>query len=445
MRKNGEIFKVVIVLLCLPAIIFSLSLRQAQESLLYNNLDIVAAYQDYCKKSFEEAEAKSGWWPSLDVVGSYDYFSERNSIKFPDNLPVPPASPLSALAGKSLTMGNYYRAEAGLDLSYPITSAFVNIFNVRYRHLGLQMKDAQNEGLKSQLSFKLGALYFLWSLSYGQAEVYQTLVTQLTEQAAQVKNLKTGGVASSSNVLDALARLASAKADLVTAQNQTDSLRLELVDFTQCKDSAPVPEEYSFDLDPAALMALDTVTLNDTRPELAAMDLGMNQLLALQDIIRGQKYPNLIAVAGYRYGNPGLRMGGTDFMGYAEAGLTLKWNLFDGFKVTNQRKQTAQQAEIIKYQKQQQIDAFNNAIKNAKLQITRAIRQQDAAQASLAAAEAVVTDAKNSLTAGIVTQTDYLNALTARARAALAVKQAAFMRNMAVLQLYFASGKELKF
>jgi outer membrane protein TolC len=192
-------------------------------------------------------------------------------------------------------------------------------------------------------------------------------------------------------------------------------------------------------------MALDTLSLNSGRPELAAMDLGISQLSVLQDIIRGQKYPSLVAVVGYHYANPGLKMGGTDFMGYGQAGLALTWNLFDGFKVTNQRKQTAQQAEIVKYQKQQLVDTWNNAIKNAKLQVTRSVRQIDAAQASFAAAEAVAADAKNSVAAGVITQSDYLNALTARARAALAVKQAAFMKNMALLQLYFASGMELKF
>jgi outer membrane protein TolC len=441
MNKSSAFFVAGIGLLCLPAVIFGLSLKQAQESMLYNNLDIVVAYQDYCKKSFEEAEAKAVWWPSLDMVGSYNYFSEKNSITFSSDIPgIPPN-----LAGKTMPMGNKYRAEAGLDVSYPLTAALVNIYNVRYRHLALQMKDTQNAGLKNQLSFKLGALYFLWSLSFSQVEVYQTLIEQLTDQAAQAQNLKTGGLASSSKVLDALARLASAKADLVTAQNQSDSLKYEFVNFTQCKDSALAPEGYSFAMDSAALTALDTVSLNSSRPELAAMDLGVSQLSVLQDIIRGQKYPNLVAVAGYRYANPGLKMGSDGFMGYGQAGLQLKWNLFDGFRVTNQRKQAAQQAEIVKFQKQQQIDTWNNAIKNARLQLTRAVRQQDAAQASFTAAEAVTADAKNSMAAGVITQSDYLNALTARARAALAVKQAAFLKNMAILQLYFASGRELKF
>lgn len=439
MKKSGVFIITGICLFFLPAVIHGLSLRQAQESMLNNNLDIVMAYQDYCKKSFEEAEAKAAWWPSLDMVGTYNYFSEKNSIVYPSDIPIP------AMAGKTMTLGTNYRAEAGLDLSYPITTAFVNRYNVRYRRLALQVKDAQNAGLKNQLSLRLGAMYFLWSLSFRQVEVYQTLVEQLNQQAAQAQNQKTAGLAASSKVLDALARVASAKADLISAQNQSDSLRYELVNFTQCQDTAPAPEDYSFGMDSFSLMALDTVSLNSGRPELAAMDLGITQLLVLQDIIRGQKYPNLVAVAGARYANPGLKMGSDDFMLYGQAGAQLRWNLFDGFRVTNQRKQTAQQAEVVKFQKQQMIDTWNNAIRSAKLQVTRALRQSEAAQASLVAAEAVAVDAKNSLSAGVVTQTDYLNALTARARAALAVKQAEFAKNMAILQLYFAAGRELKF
>jgi outer membrane protein TolC len=423
-----------------------LSLKEAQESLLSNNLDIVSANQDYGRKSYEEAEAKAAWWPSLDVVGSYNYFTEKNTITFPnDGLS---GTPLAGLAGRSLSMGNNYRAEAGVDLVYPLTSSLVNIYNVRYRRLGLRTKDAQNAGLRNQLSFRLGAMYFAWILSYGQTDVYRKLVDQLAEQATQARNLSAGGVSSNSKVLDALARLAAAKADLVTAQNQCDSLRFEIVNFTRCKDSAVSPEDYSFGLDSEAVAALDTVGLNVSRPELRAVDLVISQQSALSDIISGQKYPNLVASLGYRYGNPGLKMGGTEFMNYGQVGLQLKWStlsLFGWSASSSQQKQVSYGIESAKYQKQQMVDAWENAIRNAKLQVTRAMRQRDAARAALTAAEAVSADAKNSLAAGVATQTDVLNALTARARADLSVRQAEFMKNMAILQLYFAAGREISY
>ncbi len=442
MKRTGITALCLLFAAFVPAHSSGLSLREAQESLLSNNLDIVSAYQDYCKKSYEEAEAKAAWYPSLDVVGNYNYFTEKNSIDIPSGF-FAPGSP-----AKEGALGANYRAEAGLDLSYPLTTALVNMYNVRYRRIGLKAKDAQNAGLKNQLSFRLGAMYFAWILSYGQVDVYQTLVRQLADLVTQARNLASGGMASSSKVLDAAARLASAQADLTSAQNQCDSLRYEIVNFTKCKDSAVSPLDYAFGIDSEAVAGLDTVCLNAARPELVAIDLLISQQSALSDIISGQKYPNLVASVGYRYANPGLKMGGTDFMGYGQAGLQLKWStlsLFDWSAPSSQQKQVAYQIETAKYQKQQMIDAWDNAIKNAKLQVTRAMRQRDAARAALAAAEAVEKDAKNGLAAGTATQTDVLNALTSRARADLSVRQAEFTKNLAILQLYFAAGREITF
>jgi len=416
-----------------------LTLKRAQEMMLFRNSDMVIANQEYCKKAWEETEAKAVWYPSLDIVGSYNYFSQKNSIAFPDNLPIP------GFAGQTLYLGNNYRAEIGADLSWPLTAAFVNTYNVRYNHLGLNAKYAQNQGLKNQLSFRLGAMYLQWSMCFQQVDVYNTLVAQLTELTAQTEHLKAGGVASLSKVLDVKARLGSAQADLVAAHNQCDSLKLELLNFVQCIDSGFVPDASPFVLDSQSIASFDTLSLNMTRPELIAIDENVDRLTVLQSIISGQKYPALIAILGARYANPGLSNGATDFMAYGQAGLQLRWNLFDGWKVSSQHKETDQQIEISKTQREQLVDSWTKAIKTAKLQVNRSLSQSEAAEASLAAAEALANDAKNNLAAGVAMQSDVLNALTARSRAALAVKQAAFMKNLAILQLYYASGRELKF
>jgi outer membrane protein, adhesin transport system len=433
MRPLYAILIPFLLLNCLGASVSAseLTLKKAQELMLFRNFDLVIANEEYCKKSFEEAEAKGVWFPSFDVVGLYNHLTDSSSMTLGRQTFHIPYS-----ANKT---------EIGADLSYPLTTAFVNIFNVRYRHLALAAKDAQNQGLKNQLSFKLGAMFLQWNMSFQQVDVYNTLVTQLGELSKQTENLKAGGLASMSKVLDVKARLAGARADLVTAQNQCDSLKLELLNFIQCQDSVYEPDDYSFPIDSVALSSIDTVKLNAVRPELIAMDIGIDQLSVLQRIISGQKYPNLVAVAGYRYANPGLDMGNDNFMSYGQVGLQLRWNLFDGGKVSSQHRQTAQQIEIVQKQRQQLIDTWNNAVKNAKLLVVRAQRQSEAADASLGAAEALAADAKNNLAAGVATQADVLNALTARSRAALAVKQAGLMKNMAILQLYFASGKELKF
>ncbi len=429
-------------MLCMAWTALGLSLKQAQEIMLFKNTDIVIANQEFCKKGYEETEAKAVWYPSLDVVGSYNHVTENSSTTI-SGLPLPGLAPGSS---ETLPIPNSMnKTELGVDLTYPLTAAFVNVYNVRYRRLALTVKEAQNQGLKNLLSFKLGAIYLQWNMSYQQTDVYKTLIKQLEEMLNQTAKLKAGGLASSAKVLDVKARLAQAQSDLVTNQNQCDSLKLELLNFIQSPDSGFLPVDYSFAIDSQSLLATDSVGLNTSRPELVSLDIGMEQLAVFQSIISGQKYPNLIALAGLRYANPGLAMGKDQYMGYGLFGLQLKWNLFDGWKVSSQHKQTSEQIDILKTQRQQLIDMWSNAIKNAKLSIKRAEQQADAANASLSASDAYATDAQNNFAAGMATQTDVLNALTAKSKSALLVKQSIFMKNMAVLQLLFASGKELKF
>jgi outer membrane protein TolC len=445
MRPFYKILIAFLLLNCLgsSASASQLNLKKAQELLLFRNSEIVIANGDYCKKSFEESEAKALWYPSLDVVGSYAHLTDSQSTTMPTSKFNPLAAPGTTTSFNIPNSLN--KTEIGADLAYPITTALVNIYSVRYRHFALAAKEMQTSGLKNQLSFRLGAMFLQWNMSFKQVDVYNTLVAQLAELSKQTENLKTGGLASASKVLDVKARLAGARADLVTAENQCDSIKLELLNLIQCQDSVFEPSDYSFPVDSTSLASLDTVKLNTARPELMAIEIGIDQLSVFQRIISGQKYPNLVAFAGYRYANPGIAMGSDKFMSYGQAGLQLKWNLFDGGKVSSQHRQTGQQIEIVQMQRQQLIDTWNNAVKNAKLQVIRAMRQSEAADASLEAAEALANDAKNNLAAGVATQADVLNALTARSRAALAVKQAGFMKNLAMLQLYFASGKELKF
>ena len=416
----------------------AISLQQAQTMMFFKNLDLIIDRQEYCQKDYELAEAKSAWYPSIDLFGSYAYQSKKNSISLPIRSPFFPSGPLE--------MGVKDRSDIGVELTYPVTAAIVNIFNVKSRQLALQTKSAQDMALRNQLSFKLGTLYFLWNLSYSQMNVKKMLAAQFEANVAQLANLQAGGLSSASKVLEAKAGFENAKAQLVAEENRTDSLRLEMVNFIRCEDSAIVPEAYDFKGDSLAPEAFDTLSLNEYRPVLAALDLSIDQLITYNDVLTGRKYPNLLLNAAYHYGRPELEMSNDpDFMGYAVAGVQIRFNLFDGNKIVSQEQQTQQQIEILRNRKKQAINEFMNTIKSAKMQYMRAKRQKTAAQASLEAAVAVSKDVKNSLDAGLLTALDYQNALMAQATAELAVKQAEFMERTALLQVYFAVGKEIKF
>jgi outer membrane protein TolC len=312
--------------------------------------------------------------------------------------------------------------------------------------MDLQIKSMQNSALKNQLSYKLAVLYFSWDFSFCQTTVQKTLVSQLEAAVAQIKELRAGGVASSVKVLEAQAKLENAKVALCASENTTDSLKLELTDFIQYGDSAIIPENYDFKIDSLYISSIDTISLDVFRPELSALDLSAEQLSVYMDILSGQKYPNLVLSAGYHYGRPELNMGNNpDYMGYAIAALKFNFNIFDGYKISSMQSQAQQQIEMVRSRKKQLTNSFVNSIKSAKQDFLRAQRQKNAARISLEASHALAEDVKNSLNSGVSTSLDYLNALSSEAVAECGVKQAQFMEKMALLKIYYASGKELKY
>jgi outer membrane protein TolC len=372
----------------------------------------------------------------LDASASYSGFTQDNSLNI--NIAPSPKFPAGLSAKESFASD---REELGVDLSYPVTAAFVNTYNMKYHDLAIKTKFAQNAALKNQLSFKLGMLYFQWDFSYAQTDMQKLLVTQFQATVDQLKTLESGGMAAHSKVLQAQARLESAKVLLSACQNTLDSMRFELVNFIQSPDTTSAPEPYAFH----GQTSFDTVSLNTARPELIAMDLSVSQLTTFNDILTGQKYPNLVFDVGLRYGKPGLNMLGTDFMGYGVASAQLKFTIFDGFKVASQKHQNQTQIEIVQLQKQQLVNTFTNNIKTTKLELQWAKKQEASAMTSLEAANAFADDAKNSLASGTITALDYLDAVNGAAQAKLAVKQAKFMQNIATLKLYYVAGKDLLF
>jgi outer membrane protein TolC len=416
----------------------ALSLSKAQEMMFSKNLDIIISSQEYCKKDMELSEANTFWYPSVDADGYYSYQNKKNTITLPIKSVYLPSG--------ALEIGTYDKSDIGLDISYPLTSALVNIYNVKHARIGVQVKSYQNEALKNQLSFKLASMYLLWDFSFCKANMQKVLITQMDAAVIQLQTLKAGGMVSSARILEARAKLENARLELCTDENTTDSLRREITDLIQCGDINITPENYDFGIDSELVAGLDTISLDPYRPEITALDLSVDQLSVMLDILSGQKYPNFVLTAGYHYGRPELNMGtDPDYMGYATAAVKFNFNLFNGDRTTIKQRQTQQQIEIVKMQRTQMINTLNNSIKSAKQDFLRAIKRKKAARLSLDAADTLVTDLKNSLMLGTVTSVDYLSSLSSRAAAEYSLKQAEFMEKIAILKLFFASGKKLKY
>jgi outer membrane protein len=409
-----------------------MTLHEAYDRLFNNNLDIMVAQAELRKVEAELTETKSAWWPSVDVNGSYLYFSEKNSIKF-------------SLLGREIdtTIGTNDRAEIGLDLSYPLFTGFSRYYADHIKQQSVASKKAQLEGVINRITLTLGVLYLQWDLSYKQADLRRALVEQLETYTRQVTAMREAGTALQSKQLEAQARLQLARVDLAAAEDQSDSLRRELMSFILCKNNEIVPDSSGTAFD--TLPIPEQAVIDTLRPELVMLARLGDQIDLARRQLKFRHFPTIVGVIGGRYGKPGLAMGSDEYSGYGLAGLQLKWNLFDGLKVRSQYTQLDCQLELVDIERTRQIETLERTFAIAREQINNAANRLVATEESREAARALAEDLKNTLAAGMVTTADYLNALVNLAQAELMVEQAKTAKKIAMLKMLYAMGKEIKY
>jgi outer membrane protein len=424
-----------IALAALPLQAELLRLSDAQAQLFKNNLDILTAEAEAKKTHDELDEAYSSWWPSLDASASYSYLTEKSRIHLDMDSIMP-----GLIIDRAL--GANDRADFGLDISYPLFTGFSRYYAVAGRKEAVAGKQALLEAVKNRASLALGHLYFQWELSYKQTGLRTTLVEQLEMYAKQVAAQREAGTALQSKLLDARARLQLARVDLAAAADQTDSLRRELMSFILAKDPSLTP-------DTAGIVTLDTLpvpkAVKTERPEIVALDHAAAQIEHLRAALRYRHFPSLLGLAGLRYGRPGLNMGADEYMGYGLFGVQLKWNLFNGFRTRAEDALLQRQIDFINIERTRQIETILRTFELAKRQVVSAAERLSACEDAREAARALTTDLKNALAAGTVTATEYLDALVKQAQAELLVEQAKTIKKSALLRIWFAAGKTIKY
>ncbi len=424
-----------------------ISLGDLQTHMLEKNLDISIATQELGKSRNAESEARALLYPTVDLVGSYAYFSERNrmiqmesAIKYLPTLDTFILMPTGKT--KTVKLGDNDRADVGIDVAYPLTQAIVNKFNLQYRALGSSLKETQITQLENVLSFKLGMLYLQWEIARLQAKTQKRFIQQHERVYQNLQNQKESGIASRSRLLEASAKVAQSNYELVSFVNSADSIQQEIMQIAGIKDSTCEPIASSFDSswgDPLNV-AVDTL-----KPDLYALSIAASQFGALEKVQSGQHYPNLILTGGFRIANPGLALNDTVFMAYGMLGAQLRFTIFDGFKVKSQREQTRQNEDIVKTTRMNMYQTAQKNLVQLKSQFKKGEKQRVAAQTVYDAYAAVAADAKNSFDAGLITETDLQAALINVLKSSASLDVLLLAQKMVVLQIYFTAGRRLEF
>jgi outer membrane protein TolC len=398
---------------------------------MQNNYDLQIADAEISKSSIDIMSAKASLYPSLDFSGSFNYLSDLSKVK----------TTIPMLGTTVSEAGQHDRTELGADISYPVFTGMARTNTIKSKQIALDNNQCNKAIIKNRFSFILGITYLRWHLATEQMLVRQNNIDLMKNYVAQMTELRNGGIVVDTKVLEADAKLKAAELEFVLAKDLTDSLKTELLGIAGIKDSSFIPQK--------SLAFFDSLKIPDsilmTRNEILLYNNRVHALDLSAGIVKSQRYPVVVAVAGYRVANPGLNQGMDEFMDYFILGAQLKWNIFDGFRNRNDRAALQKQKSITDLEKEKVIDSWRRSLLLWNNQVASADEKIKAAEISQTAYKACVVSIENSLKAGVVTNLDFETAVTNLTFADLQVEQAKFNKRIAILNAIYVSGLDLNF
>jgi outer membrane protein TolC len=476
MRGVYPILAAVLLPVAIPAA--ALTLAEAQAILLRDNADLAVMRLEAEQAEYRIRESRAAWMPGVDAFSSYAFTSETPRLSL--ELPFP--SPGGTSINRSL--GDHDKVELGVDATLPIFTGFSRSNALAARKAEARAQEARIQAARNQLSLRLAALFYAWQLADAQAGFLGRTAEHARRIQAQLADFVKAGTAVRSRALAAEARAKSAEVERLAAESARDSLALEVLDFLGTglgfesetvpgtglgleRETAPGTDP-GLEPDPGAIPSLPldfrlrpdssepprpdweladaTQVIGDgRRPEVRALEEGMRTARLNAKALAGQRLPQLHGMAGFRYANPGLDLAGDEFMAYGLAGLQLRWNLFDGLRNRQQRRQLGIQERVLAEQGRKLRSGWEKSMRTARLLHARGEAQLEAAKASLDAARAAAADLERQLELGLATEVELMEARNNEARAQWAMEQARTLQKLAVLQWRHAAGKELRF
>lgn len=367
------------------------SLEDCIQIALQNNPGIISSSYNVDESAVRIHEARSGYFPSININSSFDRSSTKGAITSPDN---------SYNAGVS---ARYYLFQ-GLK-----TNASVNAANYNY-----QASSYQHEVNKQDMILKITQGYYRMLQSGRLIESAEKTIERAKLFLDYANAKFKSGLASRSDILKAEVELSNSNLTLIKAKN----------DFLAAKGNLNLLLGLSADSPISIIDDLAIIEQNQfqefdelkkqsyqNRPELKKFNEQLNVQKSSIQIAKGDFLPTLSADASYNYG-------GTEMSSLKENwvyGLTLSIPLFSGFST---KARVAEEEIALKglekqfesLSQQVSLDVWNSYlnIKETDERIINAKTFLENAQENLRIAEGQYREGAGSMIEVIDAQTNYV-------------------------------------
>jgi len=305
-------------LVSLPAAAQNLTLPEAWQIALENNLSLQQQQQNIQIAQKQVQIQKAGYFPSISASALYNHVSEIAIL----NLPIP------GQAGVQGTQVDVY--DFNIGLSQPIFTGF------RTSNLLKAAREQQQAGvieeavLKNQILLQIGMLYYDIQLNLVQQDVFTESIKRVDTQLKRVRNFYFAAQAAAFDTLEVANRKLQLQNELLNLQNihqillsnfkfaintdapfQIDRPAVEIIDLAL----APLSEYYSRAI--------------GQRPELEKITALQQAQLYRTKAAQSVFYPQVSATASYHYFRLGADFSYDEWQDFYTVGLSLNWNIWN--------------------------------------------------------------------------------------------------------------------
>ena len=309
----------------------------------------------------------------------------------------------------------------------------------RAAHIAREYASTTLDAFEANLIHDISRAFYGVLLADESVQVQQASIDMLEQFKQQALDKKASGAASEFDALTASVRVANAKPELLAAKNQLDIAKATLANLIHHDGDLNVEGTLEIETTDWNLPQLETQALQQ-REQLRAAELLAD--LSREDIIsaRSESRPEVRLFANQTGGNATQFDLSDDWEWRWTAGISARWNLWDG----NLTRQTVRQREIETQQQEYQIRETESAVllevKQAWLALQQAEEALAASAENVALAERALQIARTRYDSGLSTYIELTDANLALRTAELTRLQAKHDHNIAVAQIRLATG-----
>ena len=389
----------------------TITLEQAKQIALEKNIDVAQSQNNVESAQANVLAASGNYLPTVSASASWNRSqTDSKDLYFDPNT--------QSIREVGLSTGSQFRT--GVNVDYTIFDGFAREGTMTRASSNAVATEQTAARTRQTIAFNVESAYLNVLRNEQLVKVSEENLKRDNRQLERITESSKVGALSQADVYRQQSQVASDEYSLITAQNNYDKSKADLISLI----GLDVSDEYSIS-DTSVSTELSHAILNATmeqykdfqqlseralakRPDYQAAQEALDAAGGGVTAARSGYLPSISANAGYGLnGDEFSTLSNTKALNW---GLSLRWSIFDGFG-TNQALQTAQvqqmNADLALKQAQRNI---NVEVKKALLDLDAARKQYDVSQKGLISAEQDYKIAEERYNLGAGTLLDLLTA-----------------------------------